>query len=55
MDNTKQVDVEVYKAAENYTLNLIRSEHPEWVEPDGSCKRCEEYYMSLDSVIVIDS
>lgn len=55
MDNTKQVDVEVYQAAENYTLNLIRNEHPEWVEPDGSCKRCEQYYTSLDSVIVIDS
>lgn len=55
MDNAKQVDVEIYEAAENYTLTMIRNEHPEWVEPDGSCKRCEEYYKSLDSVEVLES
>ncbi len=35
---------------EQYVLNVIEEEHPEWVEPDGSCPRCVHYYQSLDHV-----
>lgn len=37
--------------AEQYLLSVIREEHPEWVDKDGSCERCEKYYKSLDNLI----
>ncbi len=40
--------------AEQYMLEVIKNEHPEWVEKDGSCKRCEEYYYNLDDLVDID-
>ena len=51
----KERNLDIYEVAESYTMNLIRQEHPEWVEKDGSCKRCEQYYSSLDSLVVLDS
>lgn len=37
--------------AEQYMLEVIKNEHPEWVEEDGSCRRCEEYYYHLDDLV----
>ena len=37
--------------AEKYVLKWIKYEHPEWVEEDGSCKRCEQYYRILDKLV----
>ena len=51
MDQARKDD---YQVAENYVINLIRNEHPEWVAEDGSCSRCEEYYRELDKMIVIE-
>ena len=48
MDNAHDI-------AEQYMLEVIKSEHPDWVEKDGSCKRCEEYYLYLDEFIDYDS
>jgi len=31
----------------NYTLQLIRRSHPDWVADDGSCKKCVEDYEQL--------
>ena len=36
---------------EAYVLDVIKSEHPEWIEPDGDCARCVAYYHSLDHAI----
>ena len=30
-----------------YVLSVIRTSHPEWVESDGSCAKCWEYYRNL--------
>lgn len=30
-----------------YTINMIKSRHPEWAENDPSCQRCWNYYQSL--------
>lgn len=38
---------------EQYVLDVIKKEHPEWVESDGACPRCLDYYRSLDSAIQI--
>lgn len=36
---------------EAYVLDVIKSEHPEWIEPNGDCSRCVAYYRSLDYAI----
>ncbi len=30
-----------------YVLSVIRTNHPKWVESDGSCEKCWEYYENL--------
>jgi len=32
---------------QRYTIDMIRSLHPEWVQEDGSCPKCWEYYSLL--------
>jgi len=36
--------------AEEWLLTEIRKEHPEWVEANGTCTKCVDYYHSLDNV-----
>ena len=31
----------------SYVLSVIRTNHPKWVESDGSCAKCWEYYENL--------
>lgn len=33
--------------AEEYLLELIRKDHPQWKEEEGACLRCVEYYREL--------
>lgn len=33
--------------AEEYLIELIKRDHPEWVRPDGRCPRCNIYYRLL--------
>ncbi|HNX81623.1 MAG TPA: hypothetical protein PKL77_05705 [Candidatus Omnitrophota bacterium] len=33
--------------AEEYIIELIRRDHPEWKETAGTCKKCLEYYRKL--------
>jgi hypothetical protein len=33
--------------AEEYLLNLIRRDHPEWKETEATCPKCLEYYRRL--------
>ena len=33
--------------AEEYLIGLIKRDHPEWVEAEGTCHRCEDYYQAL--------
>ncbi len=33
--------------AEEYLIGLIKRDHPEWVEPEGTCLRCGTYYQAL--------
>ena len=39
--------------AEKFLRNTIRYEHPEWIEEDGTCKKCDEYYESLLEIVEI--
>ena len=45
---------DLYTIAEKYVLDLIESEHPEWVESDGACRKCVEYYNALDVAVKIE-
>ena len=29
---------------EKHIVDVIKEQHPEWVESDGICKKCYEYY-----------
>lgn len=42
---------ELHYEFEQYVLDVIKKEHPEWVESDGTCPRCMDYYRSLDNAI----
>lgn len=33
--------------AEEYLMELIRKDHPEWKTGDKTCKQCIEYYRKL--------
>ncbi len=39
--------------AEDYVLDLIRRDHPEWVRENGACPECLAYYSSLEDVIQV--
>ncbi|MEW6008711.1 MAG: hypothetical protein AB1629_03670 [Candidatus Omnitrophota bacterium] len=46
----KKVDASIIKActeAEKYVIENIRRSHPEWVEKDGACPKCIDYYKNL--------
>ena len=36
-----------------FLLDTIRHEHPEWIEENGDCTKCHEYYESLSSIVSI--
>ncbi len=44
---------DLYHIAEQYVLNIIKKEHPEWVDQNGACIKCIEHYKALDNAIKI--
>lgn len=53
-EKVENLDKQLNLVAELYLRMLIRNEYPEWVGPDGECKKCEEYYDSLLDVVEIE-
>ncbi len=43
----RMLDIHVRK--ERVVIDLIKKKHPEWVEEDGACPRCIEYYRVIES------
>ncbi len=41
--------------AEGWVLDFIKKQHPEWVQEDGACPKCIEYYKSLDELVSVVS
>ncbi|NQT90251.1 MAG: hypothetical protein HQ558_03255 [Candidatus Omnitrophica bacterium] len=37
---------EILPHTEEHITEIIKRDHPDWVEADGVCKRCHEYYKS---------
>jgi len=45
----------ICEITEQWILKIIILEHPEWVEEDGACPKCTEYYESLtDNLDIIE-
>ena len=44
----------LYHITEQVVLDMIRKEHPEWIESNGACPRCLGYYESLTDAVQID-
>ncbi len=42
--------LKVCEEAEDWILQSIKRAHPDWVEKDGSCSRCLNYYKKLGKV-----
>jgi hypothetical protein len=38
---------------ERETLNMIKRDNPDWIETDGSCQKCTDYYNSLDDIVEV--
>jgi|GEM_PF-4477920 len=45
----KQLDL----VAEFYLREMIRREYPEWIEADGDCQLCDNYYDTLLNAVVV--
>lgn len=41
------------QVAELWVLDFIRKQHPEWMQEDGTCPKCIEYYENLDNVVSV--
>ncbi len=42
-----QVHALEHAKAEEYLLNLIKKDHPQWKQGDSTCSECAEYYRKL--------
>ena len=38
---------------EHLIIEMIKKSNAEWVEPDGACPKCIEYYKGLDDMVEV--
>ena len=43
----------IYRELEKSVIEMIKRENVEWVEADGACPKCIEYYKGLDDMVEI--
>jgi len=48
----KEVD-QLHYEIEQYILDTIRKEHPNWIADNGSCEPCMRYYDGLNDFKII--
>ena len=44
----------IYRELEKSVIEMIKRENVEWVEADGACPKCIEYYKGLDDMVEIE-
>ncbi len=49
----KDID-SLYHITEQFMLDMIQRDHPDWVEKDGACLPCVEYYKDLDDAVRVE-
>lgn len=55
MNNSKSQRNNLSLIAEKFVLDSIRIEHPEWVDEEGGCPKCNEYYESLSDIVIMQN
>lgn len=53
IDSHKNLNKHLDLVAEVFLRQIIRKQYPEWVEHDGECNKCDEYYESLLDAVEI--
>jgi hypothetical protein len=53
LNKSNKLNKHLNLVAELFLHDMIRKENPEWVSPNGECKKCEEYYDSLLNAVVV--
>lgn len=46
----KEIDehvIDVCRESYQFIIDRIKQEHPDWVEKDGACPKCVDYYKKL--------
>lgn len=44
----------IARVAEKFLIDFIKKSHPNWIEQNGACIKCIEYYNSLEKAVVIE-
>lgn len=39
--------IDVCRESYKFIIDRIKQEHPDWVEKDGACPKCVDYYKGL--------
>ena len=53
IEKHKNLDKHLDLVAELFLRQMIRKQYPNWIEHDGECKKCDEYYDSLLNAVEI--
>ena len=57
MQNFVQIEessISLEEQVEASVIDMIKTNNPEWVESDGSCEKCMEYYERLEEMVEQD-
>jgi hypothetical protein len=55
ISSTVRNDVHAYVQLQQQIHEALRKEHPEWVDPDGTCPTCEVYESRLAKLLGVSS
>jgi len=50
----KESVVSLNTEIEHLVIDMIKKRNSDWIEPDGACPKCIEYYKNLDEMVDIE-
>lgn len=54
LNTPKKEQIKLNQIAEKFILDTIQNDHPDWVDQNGECPKCDEYYESLSDIVTIE-
>ena len=57
MQNYVQIEessISLGEQVEASVIDMIKTKNPEWVESDGSCEKCMDYYENLGEMVELN-
>ena len=39
---------------EDFLRDMIKADHPTWIDEDGNCDECDDYYDGLEDAVVFE-